>query len=252
MPDPQSPPDEALIVRIADGDRDAFAVLYRQCRPDVYRFAVNMSGSPTVAEDVVQEVFVALITDASRYRPGQSGVLPWLFGIARNHVRRFRSQRAVLPLPDETTRAGQVLAVERDPLIELTRQRHDDALRRALLALPARYREAIVLCDLHELSYDAAARAIGCAVGTIRSRLHRGRARLARSLCDVRNDLIVARDPGLSRSADLPRRAGLGSRAELESPPPLARWTGELRRGSPKPCEGGCATGTGIRPGSKL
>jgi RNA polymerase sigma-70 factor (ECF subfamily) len=228
MPELPSPPDEALIARIAGGDREAFALLYRRCRPDVYRFAVNMCGSPTAAEDVVQEVFVALITDASRYRPGQSGVLPWLLGIARNHVRRFRSQRPVLPLPDEATRAGQVLAVERDPLIELTRQRHDHALRRALLALPARYREAIVLCDLHELSYDAAARAIGCAVGTIRSRLHRGRARLARSLCDVRGDIVVSRDSGLSPSVALPRRAGRGHTAGLKS----------------------CATGTGT--GSKL
>jgi RNA polymerase sigma-70 factor (ECF subfamily) len=212
MPELPSPPDDALIARIAGGDREAFALLYRRWRSDVYRFAVNMCGSPTVAEDVVQEVFVALITDASRYRPGQSGVLPWLLGIARNHVRRFRSQRVVLPLPDEATRAGQVLAVERDPLIALTRQRHDHALRRALLALPARYREAIVLCDLHELSYDAAARAIGCAVGTIRSRLHRGHARLARSLPDVRNDIVAARDAGISRSAARPRRPGLDRR----------------------------------------
>jgi RNA polymerase sigma-70 factor, ECF subfamily len=217
MPDLHPPPDDALIERIAGGDRDAFALLYRRCRLDVYRFAVNMCGSPAVAEDVVQEVFVALITDASRYRPGQSGVLPWLLGIARNHVRRFRSQRAVVPLPDETTRAGQVLSVERDPLLELTRQRHDHALRRALLALPARYREVIVLCDLHELSYDAAARAIGCAVGTIRSRLHRGRARLARSLCDVRSDIVVARGAERSRSAARPGRAGLERRAGLES-----------------------------------
>jgi RNA polymerase sigma-70 factor (ECF subfamily) len=210
MTDLRSSPDEALIVRIAGGDRDAFALLYRQCRSDVYRFAVHMCNSPAVAEDVVQDVFVAVITDASRYRPGQSGVLPWLLGIARNHVRRFRSQRAILPLPDEETRAGQALAVERDPLIELTRQRHDTALRYALQALPPRYREAIVLCDLQELSYDAAAKALGCAIGTVRSRLHRGRARLARSLCAVRND-VVSRDTGRSRSTALPQGAGLKS-----------------------------------------
>ena len=211
MPDLQSPADDALIVRIAGGDRDAFALLYRRCRLDVYRFAVHMCGSPTVAEDVVQEVFVAVITGAARYQPGQSGVVPWLLGIARNHVRRFRSLRAVVPLPDEETHAGQALAVERDPLIELIRQGHDAALRRALLALPARYREAIVLCDLHELSYDAAARAIGCALGTVRSRLHRGRAKLARALREVRNDIVGSRNEGLSRSAALPRATGLSS-----------------------------------------
>ena len=211
MPDLQLPPDDALIVRIAGGDREAFALLYRQYRLDVYRFAVHMCGSPAAAEDVVQEVFVAVITGAARYHPGQSGVLPWLLGIARNHVRRFRSRRAVVPLPDEETRAGQALAVERDPLIELIRQGHDAALRRALLALPARYREAIVLCDLHELSYEAAARAIGCALGTVRSRLHRGRARLARSLSEVRTDINGSPNATLAPRAALSRRAGLRS-----------------------------------------
>jgi RNA polymerase sigma-70 factor (ECF subfamily) len=211
MADLQSPPDDALIVRIAGGDRDAFAQLYRRCRLDVYRFAIHMCGSPAVAEDVVQEVFVAVITGAARYHPGRSGVLPWLLGIARNHVRRVRSLRSAVPLPDEETRAGQVLAIEPDPLIELTRQRQDAALRRALLALPARYREAIVLCDLHELSYDAAARAIGCALGTVRSRLHRGRAKLAQALRDVRTDVVEPRNPALSRSAALSHGAGLTS-----------------------------------------
>jgi len=179
-----------LIERIAGGDRDAFAELYRRCRPDVYRFAVHMCGSPALAEDVVQDVFVAVIEDASRYRPGRSGVLPWLLGIARNHVRRWRNRRPVLPLPGDETDAGRRLAVETDPIVDLTRQRQEVALARALLELPAHYREAIVLCDLQELSYDAAASALGCAIGTVRSRLHRGRALLARELCDMKRDVI--------------------------------------------------------------
>jgi RNA polymerase sigma-70 factor (ECF subfamily) len=117
-------------------------------------------------------------------------VLPWLLGIARNHVRRWRSRRPLLPLPGDDTPTGRQIAVETDPLAELTRQRYETAVRRALLELPVRYREAIVLCDLHELSYDDAARALGCAVGTVRSRLHRGRAMLAGRLCRERNDVI--------------------------------------------------------------
>jgi RNA polymerase sigma factor (sigma-70 family) len=189
MTDEQPPADE-LIARIARGDRDAFARLYRQYRPDVYRFAAHVSGSPALAEDVVHDVFVAVIEDASRYQPGRSGVLPWLFGIARNHVRRWRSRRPLLPLPDEETQDGLRLAVDTDPLAGLTRERNETTVRRALLELPLRYREAIVLCDLHELSYDAAAKALGCAVGTVRSRLHRGRALLARRLCRGKDDVI--------------------------------------------------------------
>jgi RNA polymerase sigma-70 factor (ECF subfamily) len=183
--------DDELIGRIAAGDREAFARLYRERRPDVYRFAVHMCGSAVQAEDVVQDVFLAVIEDASRYRPGRSGVLPWLLGIARNHVRRWRERRPVMPLPDDDTAEGRRLAAESNPVGDLTRERQEAALARALLALPARYREAIVLCDLQELSYEATASVLGCAVGTVRSRLHRGRARLARELGGSDGDLML-------------------------------------------------------------
>jgi RNA polymerase sigma-70 factor (ECF subfamily) len=190
MPDHEPRTDDELIAGIVGGDREAFALLYRRYRTEIYRFAAHVSGSPAVADDVVQDVFVAVIEGASRYRLGQSGVLPWLLGIARNHVRRWRSQRPVLPLPGDETQDGRQLSVKSDPLVEISLQRNTTALRRALLELPVRYREAIVLCDLQELSYVDAANALGCAVGTVRSRLHRGRALLARRLSDSEGGLI--------------------------------------------------------------
>jgi RNA polymerase sigma-70 factor, ECF subfamily len=189
MPDPVPGLYEDLIARIAEGDREAFGELYRLCRPDVYRFAAHMSGSPVVAEDVVQDVFMAVIRDVDRYRPGRSGVLPWLLGIAHNHVRRWKHRRVFSPLPMDESPAGRRLAAETDPVGELARREHEAELTRALLALPARYREVIVLCDLQEFSYESAAGALGCAVGTVRSRLHRGRARLARALGDSKSDV---------------------------------------------------------------
>jgi RNA polymerase sigma-70 factor, ECF subfamily len=190
MPEHEQRTDDELIARIAGGDREAFALLYRRYRTDIYRFAAHVSGSEAVADDVVQDVFVAVIEDASRYRLGCSGVLPWLLGIARNHVRRWRSQRPVLPLPADETEDGQELAVQPDPVVAISLQRHTAALRRTLLELPVRYREAIVLCDLQELSYADAAVALGCAVGTVRSRLHRGRAMLAKRLSDSEDGLM--------------------------------------------------------------
>jgi RNA polymerase sigma-70 factor (ECF subfamily) len=190
MPDHSPGLYDDLIARIAVGDREAFGELYRRCRPDIYRYAAHMIGSPALAEDVVQDVFMAVIKDAARYRPGQSGVLPWLLGIAHNHVRRWRHRRTFVPLPLDESTGGKRIAVTPDPVGELTRERHEAELARALLALPARYREVIVLCDLQELSYETAASALGCAIGTIRSRLHRGRARLARALCDLKSDVI--------------------------------------------------------------
>ena len=174
--------DDLLIARIAEGDRDAFAELYRRHHADVCRFAAHMCGSSAAAEDIVHEAFVAVIDSASRYRPGRTTARLWLLGIARNHARRARALRPTLSLHDEPQAAQ--LAVEVDPAGELDRRRHLEALRRAVLALPIRYREAVVLCDLHELSYMDAAATLGCAIGTVRSRLHRGRALLARQLCD--------------------------------------------------------------------
>jgi len=169
--------DEELMARVAGGDRDAFAALYRRRRPDVYRFALHVSGSESVADDVTQDVFMTLIHDASRYRPGRAPVVSWLLGIARNHVRRALQRRPAEPLPDDEAKGA--LSVEPDPLAGLARQQHIAALRRAILDLPVAYREAVVLCDLQELSYADAAASLRCAIGTVRSRLHRGRALLA-------------------------------------------------------------------------
>ena len=173
--------DEELIVATAGGDREAFAELYARLRPAVFRFAVHMTGSASAADDVAQETFLAVIHDAGRYQPGRSAVVPWLLGIARNHARRrVARERPAEPLPaDELSPslwvgAGQHHTVERDEDVA--------RLRAALAAVPVSYREAIVLCDLQELSYADAATALGCAIGTVRSRLHRGRALLAETM----------------------------------------------------------------------
>src|SRR5262249_55839971 len=134
------------------------------------------------------------IEGAAAYRQGMSGVLPWLIGIARNYVRRRRSERPIMPLPDDEGIDARELAIDADPLVDLARQQHLAALRRALLKLPLKYREAVVLCDLQELSYAEAAGALGCAIGTVRSRLHRGRALLAKRLC-ASGDNVVCRIP---------------------------------------------------------
>ena len=170
--------DEQLIAAVAAGDREAFGVLYRRRRPDVYRFALHMTGAPAAAEDVAQDVFLAVIQEARRYSPARAAVLPWLLGIARNLARRRLSERRYEPLPD-----GQAEpAVHVDPDAGLVRMRQTLALRRALGALPVVYREAVVLCDLQELSYQDAAEVADCAIGTVRSRLHRGRQLLAATM----------------------------------------------------------------------
>ena len=170
--------DEDLLARTARGDAQAFALLFRRRHGDVYRFALHMTGAPPAAEDVAQDVFMTVIHEAARYTPGRSGVVAWLLGIARNHARRRLAARRYEPMPEAAGEPGVIV----DPADGIARGQEAEALRRALGSLPMAYREAIVLCDLQELTYQDAAAAAGCAIGTVRSRLHRGRRILAKKM----------------------------------------------------------------------
>jgi RNA polymerase sigma-70 factor (ECF subfamily) len=186
VPDPllESIADEDLLPRIAGGDAGAFGELFRRRRKDVYRFALHVTGAPSTAEDVVQDVFLAVMRDAARYERGRARVVAWLCGIARNCARqRLDRERTCQGMAGNgEPREAAEPAVHPDPVGDLARAEGIEALRRAILSLPLHYREAVVLCDLEELSYADAAEAIGCAVGTVRSRLSRGRDLLARKL----------------------------------------------------------------------
>ena len=179
-PLPDSVPDDELLVRIAVGDSSAFTTLFRRRQADVYRVALLMTGRPAAAEDVTQEVFLLVMRDAARYEAGRSSVTAWLCGIARNHARRrLEREGRIVPLQEEREAEMPGIAVYPDPIGDLANRERRNALRQAVLSLPLRYREVVVLCDLQELSYADAAAALDCAVGTVRSRLHRARALLA-------------------------------------------------------------------------
>jgi RNA polymerase sigma-70 factor, ECF subfamily len=167
-------PDEDLMRRTAAGDRAAFAALYDRHSASVYRFARLMTGSGTAAEDVVQEVFLVVMRDAARFDPARASLPSYLYGIARHHTRRrlLRQRRFVALDGDD---AGRDRAAGDDPAEDLLRTSELRRLRGAILTLPSRYREVLVLCELEELSYAGAASTLGCAIGTVRSRLHRAR-----------------------------------------------------------------------------
>ena len=176
-------PDDELVRRTAAGDADAFGTLYRRKRPDVYRFVLHMTADPGVAEDVVQDAFMTVMRDAGRFDPARGAVTPWLCGIAKNHLRqRLARDRRLEPLAHDEEPTAATSAQEPETLGGLIRAEQLEWLRRAVLSLPLRYREVVVLCDLEELSYQDAADSLSCAVGTVRSRLHRGRALLAAKL----------------------------------------------------------------------
>jgi len=174
MPETDDPPDAELMRRVAEGGREAFSTLYRRHQASVYRFARLMMGSATAAADVVQDVFLSVMRDGSRWDASRSSLTSYLYGIARHHTRRrLLRERRFTALDDSDAGVNAVAAG--DVSEDLARQRALVRLRAAIVTLPSRYREVIVLCDLHGLNYADAADAIGCAVGTVRSRLHRGR-----------------------------------------------------------------------------
>jgi RNA polymerase sigma-70 factor (ECF subfamily) len=145
----------------------------------VYRFALRMSGSEAMAEDVTQEVFLALLRDGRRYNPKRGSVAAYLLGICRNQVLRRLERDG--PQVAETA-SGEPVSAARKALDELARDEGIQAIRSAVLGLPAHYREVVVLCDLEEMRYEDAAAVLGCVVGTVRSRLHSAHGPLARRL----------------------------------------------------------------------
>jgi RNA polymerase sigma-70 factor (ECF subfamily) len=211
--------DEGLLQRMIGGDEEAFTLLYRRRHPSIYRFALRMSGNRAIAEDVTQEVFIALIRDAKRFDAARGSFAAFLFGVARNHLhKRWEVDKRLvsaglgnedlngtasrngnggghLSLVMQTGNAngngmgngfGATGSHSTVPGIpeEFASKETVQRVRKAIASLPENYREAVILCDLEEMSYDEAAAALGCPVGTVRSRLHRGRTILLEKLAE--------------------------------------------------------------------
>jgi len=174
-----------LLRSMLAGDEEALALLYRRRQAAVYRFALQMSGSKTIAEDVTQEVFLFLMRDGHVFDPDKGSLSAFLLGVARNHVlRRLRVEQLLAPLGDDADEELPSLHSTNDfcPLEDLTRAETIESVRKAVLSLPPKYREVVVLCELQDFSYVETAEILGCAIGTIRSRLHRARALLLEKL----------------------------------------------------------------------
>jgi RNA polymerase sigma-70 factor (ECF subfamily) len=200
---PTAQDDEDLLRLMSRGDEDAFALLYSRRQGPVYRFAYQMSGSRTLAEDVTQEVFMALIRDPNGFVAEKGTVAGYLYGIARNQVlRRLERDRFLVPIgaaDDDNVFAVEQADTAEDPLATLTRNETVESVRSAVLALPPHYREVIVFCELHEMSYAETAAALNCAVGTVRSRLHRARAMLLEKLKSTKEIEQASNNPGTAR-----------------------------------------------------
>jgi RNA polymerase sigma-70 factor (ECF subfamily) len=166
--------DGALIKRIRDGDEDAFAIFVDRHKDSLVNYLTHLTRSRERAEEVAQDAFVRFYRNASKCRD-QERLTPYLFRIATNlvvtQIRRERRWKSLLPRlialqPRSAPPADRPLLTE-----EIQRK-----VTEALEQLPLKFRAPLVLFEIEEWSYDEISRAIGCRVGTVKSRISRARA----------------------------------------------------------------------------
>jgi RNA polymerase sigma-70 factor (ECF subfamily) len=176
------PPDDATLARrVAEGDREALAVAYAREAAAVYRYALALCGNASWAADATQDAFIALAARPRTFDASRGTLGAWLAGIARHALlAQWRGANGHAALDPADEQAGAPIGSSLDALLV---QRQDlDALWIAIRALPWVFREALVLVDLQERPYEQAAAIAGVPINTLRTRLHRARARLAAQL----------------------------------------------------------------------
>jgi len=186
MKNRQNDQDEELLRRSAKGDEEAFTVLYRRHADVLYRFAFRMTGSSWGAEEIVQDVFMTLVREPGKY-DAERGTLPaFLFGITRNKIMKYNERLpreiSLVERQEDGSGGGLALRDSFTPAMWAEQRERLEKVRAAVMELPIEFRETVVLCELEEMSYEQAARMLDCPIGTIRSRLHRGRALLLAKL----------------------------------------------------------------------
>lgn len=175
--------DEERIARVARGDRRALEQLYDQYERLVYSFAIKLVHDPHLAEEVVQDVFMRVWTQASRYDPERGRFSSWLINMTRNlTIDRIRAARArgMVPLvrPDDTER--EVVDTDAPDLADTTVTALH--VREALSVLSADQREALDLSFWYGYSHSEIARRIKVPLGTVKSRLHHALLKLRTAL----------------------------------------------------------------------
>jgi RNA polymerase sigma-70 factor (ECF subfamily) len=176
------PPDEDLIARFRAGESDAFAALVDRHRQRVYNLCLRLLGDHDDAADAAQDTFVSVLTKLGQFR-GDAAFTTWMHRIAVNAcydlTRRKRRQPMLRLADDGEPRPQDEGDPVPDPAEELAGTRDVVA---ALRAIPEEFRVAVVLADLQDLPYEEIAKVLDVPIGTVKSRVHRGRVALARAM----------------------------------------------------------------------
>jgi RNA polymerase sigma-70 factor, ECF subfamily len=181
--------DLLLVERVRErDDARAFDEIVRRHKNRIFSYVCRMTHDAPDAEDLTQEVFLRAYQSIQRFR-ADAAVDTWLYRIATNLViDRFRRNKRALPLwepldeEDDTIGSLPDTSRENDPEATMQLDELQQQVRKAVSTLPPKLRGAVVLHDIEGLSYEEAAEALGCPVGTVKSRLFNGRNLLRRKL----------------------------------------------------------------------
>jgi RNA polymerase sigma-70 factor (ECF subfamily) len=189
--------DIELLRQVSAGTVAAFQALYRRHQGPLFRFAVLRCGSRDTAADVVQDVFMALLADKLQFDAGRGQFSHFLFGVARNmllkiEAPRWRTDSLFSDDEDDDDSVPELGSNDAEPLARMLANELAEEVRQALALLPPHYRDALILYELHDLSYLEIAAICQVDVGTVRSRLSRGRTALAKRLSTRRPELTNA------------------------------------------------------------
>jgi RNA polymerase sigma-70 factor, ECF subfamily len=176
--------DPDVLRRCREGDQAAWRELVAVHGRRVFNLAYRFVGRVDEAEDVTQEIFVKVYRSLDRFRPSAGSFPAWLMTVARNHaIDRYRRRRDdPLRVADDPAALAAAPAHDESPLKVLEREERRQFVHRGLRSLPPALREALILCDLEGLSHEEAAASLEIPVGTVKSRLNRGRLELAKRL----------------------------------------------------------------------
>lgn len=172
--------ERQLVVAARGGDHRAFEALVLKYQERIYRLIQRMVSGSDVVDDLAQEVFIRAYRSLGDFK-GESSLYTWLYKIALNLCRNHYRTRGRKPAHEELDEADGAIGLEAGggtPEEEVSRREFWDQLRRGLDELPAEQREAVVFCDLEGMSYEEMANVIGVPIGTVRSRIFRGRRAL--------------------------------------------------------------------------
>jgi RNA polymerase sigma-70 factor (ECF subfamily) len=188
-------PEEELVQRARQGDLEAFNRLVLGYQEQVYGLAYRLLGDADAAADAAQEAFLSAFQHIRSFRKGSFRA--WLLRITANFCydvlrkQRTRPQTSLEGLPSGVESHLPVGEAGEDPTLQAEQEEVSREVQQALMSLSPEQRAVIVLCDLQEFPYDQAARTLGISLGTLKSRLSRGRARL-REYFRERRELLPA------------------------------------------------------------